>query len=1361
MNKIIGLDLGTNSIGWAIRNPQLEENQIIDNGVLIFKKGVGEEKGVEFPMAAERTKYRGIRRNYQVKKYQKWQLIKTLIEAENPFCPLSKEDFNAWYHYDKAIRKRVYPTSTLFHNWLKLDFDNDSISEYENPYQLRAKAIREKLSNFEIGRALYHLVQRRGFLSGRKEQGNESETISKGIEGRPGSDAISKLIETEGSLGAALATLDSKKDRIRNRYLLRKQVENELNKIFEVQGLSKETDFYKNVHKAIIWQRPLRSQKGLVGTCTLEKIVVKDKKTGKEIVTGKPRCPISHPQFEIFRAWSLINNIKYKYKSESFKDFRTISDEWKEKIWQDKFLKIRSSSFDFEDIIKVLDGGKIKQYDFNYKPHQNIAASPICASLYEIFGENWQTQNIGKYTIEDIWHVLFNFDDEIKIIEFAIERLGLDDKMADKFRILWKKTPDGYAQLSLNAITKINEYLLQGFIYSEAVLYANMPKVVGIDFYNTHKSVIQEGVANIFKNQNSINDNLKIANNLIGKFLAMPNEDQFGWDNSYKLAESDTEDIQKAIQDFFGQKTWNAYPKEKQDIIAKKVSDLYLKFLQYPQGTKAKTFLPIPRLDEAVIQFLRNKFDHITDKDIEKLYHPSDNDIYQPSLPDKEDNKKYLQSPKTGSFKNPMAMRTLHELKRLMNYLIETGKIDEDDRVVVELARDLNDANMRAAIERWQNINEKKNEEYKSEIERHDFNKNDKDLIQKVRLWNEQGKISIYTGEVINIADVFDGMKFQIEHTVPASQSFDDSLENKTLCETAFNAKKSNRIPTQLDDYSEIEARLEPWIKKVNNLKSDFESAKKSSKAAQTKESKDIAIQKKHLIKFELEYWKNKLYRFQMTEVKGGFRNANLVDTQIITKYAFHYMKTVFKRVDVQKGQVTAIFRKIFEINEDKDRSKHTHHTIDAAVLTLIPKAIERESILKQYFEDQERNIKYHKKPWKNFHQSQLLKLEDETLIQNSTRDKAINQTVKYVRKRGKIVYLTDKSGQFILDKEDNKIPKIATGDTIRGQLHNESMLGAIILPKLDGEANPMVNDEGKFEYAENAKPIYVIRKKLEVGEFGFKDKKALLEIIDPVVRKKVLDHVEKYGFTKETFKHPIWMNEEKGIRINKVRVKTSVTNPLKIRKHLFESNIEHKKYYYADTAKGANIICAFYQYEYKGKQEREIEIVNLLDASYLVSHKLLNEKGEMEISKTSKSGEKIRPYALLNPGTKVIFYEKNLEELKDLDIKIINKRLYRVLKFGGGQLTFEFNTEARIEEDLMKEYPENVVYKIDKKGKELEYGKRGKNGFTEHPLNYEKLNKGKPFPRLLLTKGDFNFAVEGKHFEMMPDGSIKWILSN
>lgn len=86
MEKILGLDLGTNSIGWALRNPSLQENQIEKYGVLTFDKGVGEVKGIEFSRAAERTKNRSLRRRYQAHKYKLWATLEILIE--NNLCPL-------------------------------------------------------------------------------------------------------------------------------------------------------------------------------------------------------------------------------------------------------------------------------------------------------------------------------------------------------------------------------------------------------------------------------------------------------------------------------------------------------------------------------------------------------------------------------------------------------------------------------------------------------------------------------------------------------------------------------------------------------------------------------------------------------------------------------------------------------------------------------------------------------------------------------------------------------------------------------------------------------------------------------------------------------------------------------------------------------------------------------------------------------------------------------------------------------------------------------------------------------------------------------------------------------------------------
>ena len=65
MAKILGLDLGTNSIGWAIRDTNKKGNQILDSNVIVFPKGVGEKEGKEFSMASERTKNRAKRKLYK------------------------------------------------------------------------------------------------------------------------------------------------------------------------------------------------------------------------------------------------------------------------------------------------------------------------------------------------------------------------------------------------------------------------------------------------------------------------------------------------------------------------------------------------------------------------------------------------------------------------------------------------------------------------------------------------------------------------------------------------------------------------------------------------------------------------------------------------------------------------------------------------------------------------------------------------------------------------------------------------------------------------------------------------------------------------------------------------------------------------------------------------------------------------------------------------------------------------------------------------------------------------------------------------------------------------------------------------
>src|SRR5882762_1475589 len=100
MEKILGLDLGTNSIGWAIRELSDKENQIVDKGVLTFEKGVGEGKSGEFPLVQKRTESRHKRRNYQAEKYRKWTLLQALITHH--MCPLTLAELDEWRKYTKG-----------------------------------------------------------------------------------------------------------------------------------------------------------------------------------------------------------------------------------------------------------------------------------------------------------------------------------------------------------------------------------------------------------------------------------------------------------------------------------------------------------------------------------------------------------------------------------------------------------------------------------------------------------------------------------------------------------------------------------------------------------------------------------------------------------------------------------------------------------------------------------------------------------------------------------------------------------------------------------------------------------------------------------------------------------------------------------------------------------------------------------------------------------------------------------------------------------------------------------------------------------------------------------------------------------
>ncbi|MFN8295023.1 MAG: HNH endonuclease domain-containing protein [Chitinophagales bacterium] len=1355
MEKVIGLDLGTNSIGWAIRDTSNPQNQIIEKGVLTFEKGVAEDKSGEHPMVQKRTESRGKRRNYQAEKYRKWELLGLLIE--NKMCPLSIEELNEWKHYTKGSGRK-YPQSKKFIDWLRFDFNGDGkpdfglfdANKHESYYLFRKLIIstdekQKKIfqSNPEIiGRVLYQLVQRRGYnnlqdIEDDEEAQKESKTIMEGggDAGAIGVNEIKPYIEKYKTLGAALYNLQKETNaRIRKRYNLRSDFEKEIEEICKVQQLEHLTDKIKH---AIVWQRPLRTQKGNVGLCTYLK--------------NKRRCPISHPFYEEYRTWIFINNLKIKPidNSKTTTDLMPLREVLHNVVYP-IFYKV-GNDFKLNSINKELK--KVGyQIGAKFPDDTKVISNTLLNYFKDIFGEDWKIkldwQNSYenkikdtkcKYSVEDLWHLHFskgaNKKDKIQphvfLKEFAIKNLELDEDKANKFTKI--RLQQGYATLSLNAIKKILPYLQQGFLYSHSVYLANIDKVMN------YKNISAEDIENFSKviNEVIVEDKrervkFEILNGLITQYF----------ENKEIFTTNRLETIQQKIIEVYGEKTWERFGLQLQMNIENEIIKEIETFLNAPKNKPENHFLKTARLHDKIFQHLQDTYD-ILSENIKYLWHPSEQETY-PNAPIRN-NKKILGNPEPISkgFKNPMALKTMHQLKHLINYLIENDKIDENTRVVIETARELNNANERKAIEKWQRNRESENATYLKKIKEfyndnfEQFAPNDvKNLIDKVRLWTEQDYQCIYTGKTIELTDLLNGAKYDYEHTIPASMSFDNELKNLTIADKLYNQQiKGKKIPFDCPNYdtdytidgityTAILPRLDAMKKKVEELEKLY--AEWKAKTSDKKDIKDNIIIRRHYIKFDLNYWRHKYKSFTQTEYKAGWRNSQLRDTQTITKYAIPYLKTIFNKVEAQKGSITSDFRKIYKIQprfEEKERTKHSHHAIDAAVLTLIPPAAIRDKILLRYNEDNERGISYHEKPrqWQTFESHYILDIENEVLNNFQSKNSTLTPTSKNVRKRGEIQYVKYKDGSgkwhYKLNDKGKKIPLVAKGDSIRGQLHKESFFGVI-------------KNEGTLNLVER----YPIS--------SFTSIKDCNHIVDKNIQKIVQTELEdriSNGLSFDKAKlEPISFPNNNTI-IKNVRCKVaagrgylSAEKAISIRQHDFKSKNDYKNSVYAQN--DSMELCLYYEGKMPdNKIERAFKIVSLFELSQLKLSNI-NELYQLQGYKSIEKKKNTIPLiSIIQTGVRVLLYKESIEELKDLEKNNVSEFLKRIF------IIYKFNEIT----------PTKYIYLQN----HIEARKNDILGNGDKEIDLTKYQA-----RLYLTSDKFICAIEYKDFEFKKDGSIKWL---
>lgn len=273
MTYRLAIDMGATSLGWCVLDLDNNNNVcgLIDMGVRIFPDGRDAQS--KEPLAVSRRGTRGAARRRDRYLGRRKRLMDYMIET-------------GLMPQDKLARKSL---------------------ELKDPYELRARAINGKITFYELGRALFHINQRRGFKSNRKSdnKSNESGAIKKGISDLEhammasgtktlGEYLHSKHIKKEG----VLARPESKGSKNEyDFYPSRDMYLHEVDAIFNHQRAfhPQLTDEICNEIKNIVfYQRPLKPQP--VGKCTFE--------------NNEKRARLASPLVQKFRILQEVNNLE-------------------------------------------------------------------------------------------------------------------------------------------------------------------------------------------------------------------------------------------------------------------------------------------------------------------------------------------------------------------------------------------------------------------------------------------------------------------------------------------------------------------------------------------------------------------------------------------------------------------------------------------------------------------------------------------------------------------------------------------------------------------------------------------------------------------------------------------------------------------------------------------------------------------------------------------------------------------------------------------------------------------------------------------------------------------------------------------
>jgi len=467
--KILGLDLGVSSIGWALIEEGKESRDILGMGSRIVPLSPDDtnefSSGNAISKNAKRRQKRTIRRGYD--RYQ-----------------LRRNQLGQWLQKQDMVPDDKLMKLPPLELW-----------------QLRAKAARSPIKKHELGRVLYHLNQKRGYKGTRAEEASADKKETEYVaEVRNRHQIIKEADMTVGQWffdHLQTASNEARAYRIKDQVLPREAYMEEFDAIMAIQapahGFS-EKDTKDLRDRVIFYQRPLKSQKKLVSTCEFEG-KYRTLKNGQVSFTGPNVAPRSSPLFQTCKILESIQNIRLTNRRN---EVRPISLEEKQRLFHHLNANRTLSEKKLFQILKIdpKDG-----WYGNKQTAKGIQGNTILADITDILGEDHPLTNFtldikqedaygyiydkdtGEVVAEEprecidpsfqnqplyqLWHTIYSIKDLEECQAAIQDTFRLEAGIARQLAAL-DFNKYGFGNKSSACIRKILPYLMKGHDYTNA-----------------------------------------------------------------------------------------------------------------------------------------------------------------------------------------------------------------------------------------------------------------------------------------------------------------------------------------------------------------------------------------------------------------------------------------------------------------------------------------------------------------------------------------------------------------------------------------------------------------------------------------------------------------------------------------------------------------------------------------------------------------------------------------------------------------------------------------------------------------------------------------------------------------------------